>query len=62
MRNSKLRPKCLYLESNKFCTHRQNGFKTKFHRKVCGYKNHIDCEMFLEWVEELCELNKKISP
>ena len=49
--------KCPYLASNKFCTHRQSG-ASNGHRSVCQYKNCIDCGIFLDWAEELYELNK----
>ena len=52
--------KCPFLESTKFCTHKGNGFPTKFHRKVCGHKNCVNCELFLEWQKEL-HINQKGS-
>ena len=51
--------KCPFLATNKFCTH--NGNPPNSHRVVCGYKNCLDCELFLQWYE-MYKLNKESSP
>ena len=51
--------KCPFLATNKFCTH--NGNPPNSHRVVCGYKNCVDCELFLQWYE-MYKLNKESSP
>ena len=53
--------KCPFLEANRFCTHKYNGLETNFKRSSCGYKNCINCDMFLEWAMNIYELNK-ITP
>jgi len=53
-----MKHKCPYLSINKFCTHKCNPPNS--HRIVCGYKNCLDCELFLQWLEEL-QLNENNS-
>jgi len=52
---------CPFLEANMYYTHKENGFPTKFHRKICTHKNCLKCELFLEWYK-LYKLNKESSP
>ena len=53
--------KCPFLATNKFCTHKENGVSTNFHRSICEHKNCNNCVLFLEWLEEL-HLNQKGLP
>ena len=54
-----MNPKCPFLATNKFCTHKGNPNNS--HRMVCGYKKCVDCELFLQWCEEL-QLDENSSP
>ena len=50
--------KCPFLATHRFCTYKGNPPNS--HRMVCGYKNYVNCELFLEWYE-LYKLNKESS-
>lgn len=42
---------CPYLQNHRRCTHKgTDPGKTK-RKKLCGYDNCSDCELFQEWVE-----------
>ena len=51
MGNILMNPKCPFLIVNKFCTHKDNPPNS--HRVVCGYKDYLTCELFLNWSEQL---------
>lgn len=44
--------KCPFQEVNgkKFCTHRAKAYRNNKHRKLCGYLQCKNCELFMDWL------------
>ena len=42
---------CPFKERERYCVHRREVENKLNKRFECGYKNQLNCEFFLEWIE-----------
>ena len=43
--------RCPYMTSNNKCVHKHCDYKITKRKRVCGYGDARDCEMYCEWAE-----------
>ena len=43
--------RCPYKTSNRKCVHKGSEIKQMKRKRVCGYGNQEDCELYCEWAE-----------
>ncbi len=43
--------RCPYKTSNRKCVHKGSEIKQTKRKRLCGYGNQEDCELYCEWVE-----------